>query len=140
MSRDNKKFASNPSEFLREKQVTQCDFTFSAHYKRIYGRLDPKRNTRTIADFKVYYSEHLNPHKKCPPITTKKVVGSLRETRNFSVPGTDLIQNFWWKSFPSAHVHLACAYTRGISGGREKAVEEVREYSQAVAIKLRPAK
>ncbi|XP_044748928.1 uncharacterized protein LOC123309723 [Coccinella septempunctata] len=40
-------------------------------------------------------------------ITTEHIRTALKKTNNWSSPGVDKIQNYWWKHFTASHEHLA---------------------------------
>ena len=45
-------------------------------------------------------------------LTEKRVVGEIRKRKNWTAPGIDGIQNYWWKTFKTAQKALTRAFER----------------------------
>ena len=50
-------------------------------------------------------------------ITEEEIRKALNGTKNFSAPGPDGINNFWWKKFTSVHRRLARVFNGWLSEG-----------------------
>ena len=88
-------------------------------WKEIYGRVVPLNEDATgvevFRNFCVQQGiEH--PAEDCPPISAEEVKNAIIGTRNFSAPGPDHINNFWFKKLASTHHHLARIFTSFLNG------------------------
>ncbi|XP_044261169.1 uncharacterized protein LOC123009112 [Tribolium madens] len=120
--KQNKDFAESPSRLFQPPQrvVENTPTPEAVHlfWKGIYEQVRPfNADTAALAQFETCLNEKFqNPNNLCPPITLEEVQGALTGARNFSAPGPDGINTYWWKKFPSTHPHLVRIFNAWMHG------------------------
>lgn len=74
-------------------------------------------DTPAIAHFTAFVRGHLTPGEVCNEITEEEVKQALRGAKNFSAPGPDGINTFWWKTFSCVHRRLARVFNSWLNDG-----------------------
>jgi hypothetical protein len=69
-----------------------------------------------IGLFRQFCDRHLEDDDVPLVITEQDVKRAFTGKKNFSTPGIDAINNFWWKTFTSTHKHLFHIFTYFLCG------------------------
>lgn len=107
--KDNNTFHTKPSRLLDDPQPVienpPSATEVENFWKNIYESMTSiKKNTSSLIRFRSYCTRFQQYHRDDnPQITQEEIKKALEGTRNFSAPGLDGINNFWWKKFPSTN-------------------------------------
>ncbi|XP_030746059.1 uncharacterized protein LOC115874901 [Sitophilus oryzae] len=89
-------------------------------WKDLYGEVRPLRyNTPALEQFKVFAQNHRTANEPKHQITEEEVQQALQGTKNFSAPGPDCINAYWWKKLTSTHLHLARIFDTWLHGNQQ---------------------
>lgn len=112
----NAMFLSDPSRLFQEQQPAIREAPsvekVEEFWRDIYEKI-PIINVDTpaIKLFAEFCNNNAQASEECPPISELEVKNAITGTKNFSAPGWDGINNYWWKKFTSTHHHLARIFT-----------------------------
>lgn len=119
--KENSTFSFQPSRLFRPPPpVVQTPPTVpevERFWKDIYETTKPfNEGTPAIAHFKEFCDRHLAGVDRPISVTESDVKKAFSGKKNFTAPGMDAVNNFWWKKFTSTHKHLARIFTSFLSG------------------------
>ncbi|WP_165309806.1 hypothetical protein, partial [Enterobacter cloacae complex sp. 4DZ3-17B2] len=119
--RQNSIFWTNPSNLFKHRIAASSEFPSMAAVEEFWGNIYEKTSrlnadTPGIVIFTVLCDEVTQQSEDCPPVSALEVKNAITGARNFSSPGWDGINNYWWKKFTSVHQHLARIFTSYING------------------------
>lgn len=108
----NKRFEEGPAKFLQakpaEKQMLKLR-SVEEYWSKMYEQCAPlNESSRSLELFDSYCRKQLQNNKTpLDAITEADVKQALAGKPNFSAPGPDTINNYWWKKLTCVHRHLA---------------------------------
>jgi hypothetical protein len=120
--KENNIFLSNPSRLFKPdppaSKVSPTVDETERFWRGVYEKDVVLEDTPVLERFQRFCNLHLDEPLEPPPLTSAEIGRVLASSKSFAAPGVDAINNFWWKSFPCVHEHLARIFTEYMRGTR----------------------
>lgn len=118
----NELFYSNPARLFQQKTTHDSSKlsvdVIEPYWRNIYETKVPfPDNSQGIRCFLDYCQGHKHQMVPFTPITEADILNAVKTKKNFSAPGPDGINNYWWKKLTTSHKHLARLFNTAIAEG-----------------------
>lgn len=117
----NYKFKTKPSSLFRELSTDSAEMptmeTMENFWKDIYEKQSHgNQDKHSLKCLQKYHQQNKQDQDINIEITEKDVKTAFKGKPNYSAPGPDSINTFWWKKFDTTHRHVATHFNRMLSG------------------------
>lgn len=120
--KENNVFRTNPSQLFKKSQTPKHESPsveeVEAFWKALYEQESVLQDTPVLGRFERYCNRLITEESELAEITSTDIRQRLATSKNFTAPGPDGINSFWWKSFPSIHEHIARIFNEFLLGNK----------------------
>lgn len=113
----NQLFNQNQKQFYREldKEIVPDKVPNENEMHEFWANIWQNEATHDSTAYWIEEEKQNNKHIREMPetyISEQDVTYTVSTLKNWSAPGIDMIQNFWWKVFPATHKYLAIQFNK----------------------------